>query len=115
MRRATQAENSPLTFSARVVQLALSIPPGRVTTYGHISRAAGGGAMAAQSITSILGKAWQEGEKSIPFHRIVYADGKVWMSAEYEKERMKRYKKEGIKLDEKGHIKNFRDILFEFL
>ncbi len=108
-------DESPITFSMRVVQLALSIPPGRVTTYGHISRAAGGGAMAAQSITSILGKAWQQGEKNIPFHRIVYADGRVWMSEEYEKERMKRYKKEGIEVDEKGRIKNFRDLLFEFL
>ena len=44
------------TFSERVVELALSIPKGKVTTYGAIARAAGAGPMAAQSITSILGK-----------------------------------------------------------
>jgi alkylated DNA nucleotide flippase Atl1 len=94
--------------------LALSVPPGRVTTYGAIARAAGGGAMASQSITGILGRAWERGEKNIPFHRIVYSDGRVWMAPEYERERMKLYKKEGIVLDQRGRIQNFRDVLFEF-
>ncbi|MCX6747390.1 MAG: MGMT family protein [Candidatus Nomurabacteria bacterium] len=103
-----------MTFSERVVKIALSIPSGRVTTYGNISRAAGGGAMAAQSITNILGKAYMAGEKKIPFHRIVYADGRVWIDERYEKERMKLYKKEGIKIDAKDRIENFRDIVIEF-
>ncbi len=107
-------DKAPGAFSKRVVALALSVPRGRVTTYGDISRAAGGGPMAAQSITAILGKAWDAGEKKIPFHRIVYADGRVWMSPRYAKERMKKYKAERIELDEKGRIKNFRDKLFEF-
>lgn len=106
--------NAPGEFSRRVVVLALSVPPGRVTTYGAIARAAGGGAMASQSITGILARAWDKGEKNIPFHRIVYSDGRVWMSPQYEKERMKRYKKEGITLDKAGKIENFRDVLFEF-
>ena len=102
------------TFSERVVELALSIPKGRVTTYGRLAEAAGGGAMASQSITNILGKAWGAGEKHIPFHRIVYASGKVWMSPQYRKERLALYKKEGIELDKQGRITNFRDVLFEF-
>lgn len=102
------------TFTEHVLKAALSIPPGRVTTYGRIARAAGGGAMASQSVTSILGKAWQSGEHNIPWHRIVYADGHVWVDDEHYAERMRLYKKEGIELDEKGRIKNFRDILFEF-
>ncbi len=106
--------NAPGEFSRRVVKLALSVPAGRVTTYGALARAAGGGAMASQSITGILSKAWDKGEKDIPFHRIVYSDGRVWMAPQYEKERMRRYKKEGIKLDKSGRIENFRDILFEF-
>lgn len=104
----------PGDFSRRVVRLALSVPPGRVTTYGALARAAGGGAMASQSITSILGRAWNAGEKSIPFHRIVYSDGRVWMAPEYEAERKKKYKKEGIVLGKNGRIENFRDVLFEF-
>ena len=103
-----------ITFSQRVVKLALSIPKGRVSTYGRISKAAGGGAMASQSITSILGKAYREGEHRIPFHRIVYADGKIWVNEKYRKERIRLYKKEGIELDEKDRIKNFRKVVFEF-
>lgn len=102
------------TFSERVVKLALSVPSGRVTTYGRIARAAGGGPMASQSITSILSKAWDNGEKSIPFHRIVYADGHIWIDDRHRATRMKLYKKEGIKLDAKDRITNFRSILYEF-
>ena len=58
------------TFSERVIKIALEIPKGRVTTYGRIARAAGAGPMASQSITSILGKAYTNGIKNIPFHRI---------------------------------------------
>ena len=103
-----------MTFSDRVLKIALSIPKGRVTTYGRISHAAGGGGMAAQSITSILGKASEQGVKGIPFHRIVYANGHIWVSPEYRKERLALYKKEGIEIDEKNRIKNFHKILFEF-
>lgn len=102
------------TFSERVVRIALSIPKGKVTTYGRIAKAAGGGTMASQSITSILGKAWENGEKNIPFHRIVYADGHIWIDAKHRKERLKHYKEEGIELDDRDRIKNFRDILLEF-
>ena len=101
-------------FSERVIKIALSIPPGRVSTYGRIARAAGGGGMSAQSITSILGKAYDEGVRNIPFHRIVYADGRIWIDARHRAERMKLYKKEGIQIDKKDKIENFRDILFEF-
>ena len=102
------------TFSSRVVACALAIPRGRVTTYGRIARASGGGAMSSQSVTGILAKAYDEGETKIPFHRIVYANGTIWISDMYKKERMKRYKEEGIEVDKNGKIQNFNEILFEF-
>lgn len=102
------------TFSERVVKAALSIPKGRVTTYGRLARACGAGPMASQSITGILAKAHNEGVKDIPFHRIVYADGKIWVNDEYRERRLKLYKQEGIELDKNDKIKNFNDILFEF-
>jgi methylated-DNA-protein-cysteine methyltransferase-like protein len=102
------------TFSERVVKIALGIPESRVTTYGRIARAAGAGPMASQSVTNILGKAYMKGVKNIPFHRIVYADGKVWLDTKYKKKRLALYKKEGIKLDKNNRIINFRDILLEF-
>ncbi len=102
------------TFSDRVVKLALSIPAGSVSTYGAIARAAGGGGMAARSVTAILGKAWENGQKKIPFHRIVYGDGKIWVNAEHRKKRMALYKKEGIEVDKKDRIVDFVDKLHEF-
>lgn len=102
------------TFSRRVVEAALSIPSGRVTTYGRIARAAGAGGQASRSITGILGKAYDMGERAIPFHRIVYADGTVWMNSRLKAERMKLYGKEGIKVDKHGKIENFSHTLFEF-
>ena len=98
------------SFKERVVELARSIPPGRVTTYGDLARAAGAGPMASQSITSILSRAYESGVRDIPFHRIVYAGGKIWVNDEYRVQRMKLYKKEGIKIDEKDRVVNFEEI-----
>ena len=97
-------------FSERVVELALSIPEGRVTTYGRLAREAGGGAMASQSITSILWRAERRGVKGIPYHRIVYADGRVWMDERHRAERLALYRKEGIVLDEDDRIVDFKRI-----
>ena len=102
-----------MTFSERVIKIALSIPQGRVTTYGRIAKAAGGGNMASQSITSILGKAYDGGTKNIPFHRIVYADGHVWISKGREKDRLALYKKEGIEINKKHKIVNFEKVVWE--
>lgn len=99
------------TFSERVLKLALSIPPGRVTTYGALARAAGAGPMASQSITGILWKAEQKGVKGIPYHRIIYADGRIWVDDEHRAKRMKLYKKEGITIDEKDRVVDFEKLL----
>lgn len=101
-----------LSFSERVVAIALSIPKGKVTTYGHIARAAGGGNMASQSITGILSKAYDRGEKNIPFHRIVYAGGKIWLDELHREERMKKYAAEKIRIDERGRVVDFWDKLY---
>ncbi len=103
------------TFSERVLEAALAIPEGRVTTYGRLARACGSGGMAAQSITAILGKASQEKGIAIPFHRIVYADGRIWSSKDKESKRLKLYKEEGIEVTEKGKIRDFTTIVFDFI
>jgi alkylated DNA nucleotide flippase Atl1 len=99
-------------FSQRVWELALSIPEGRVTTYGTIARAAGAGPMASRSISSILSKF--PNPKAIPWHRIVYAGGKVWLSSEYEAKRRQLYRRESIEVNSRGYITNFDDIFFDF-
>ncbi len=95
------------TFSQRVIDMALSVPRGRVTTYGDLARAAGGTPMTAQSISGILGKAEANGVKGIPWHRIVYSDGRVWLDDEHRDARLKLYKKEKIKLDGKNRVVDF--------
>lgn len=103
------------TFGEKVIEIALSIPEGRVSTYGHISRAAGGTApVQARAVTGILGKAEKRGVAGIPFHRIVYADGAVWRDNRYNAERMQLYKQEGIEVNSKGRINNFADVLYTF-
>lgn len=99
-------------FSKKVCALALQIPPGRVTTYGYLAVAAGGHPMLAQMITSILSKS--PDVDKMPFHRIVYASGKVWLDPKYQKERLALYKKEGIKLDKNYRIINFEKLVFIF-
>jgi methylated-DNA-protein-cysteine methyltransferase related protein len=114
MRKLIRSNFGKNNFSKRVVELALSVPMGKVTTYGRIARAAGGGPMASQSITGILGKAFRNGEVRIPFHRIVYANGKVWINDKYRKERLRLYKKEGIRISKDNKIENFEKVLIEF-
>lgn len=102
-------------FSQRVWDIALSIPPGRVTTYGALARAAGGTPILARSITSILGKAPNQG--TIPYHRIVYADGRVWLPDEpkAQKVRLALYRREDIIVDpHTARIKNFDEVFEDF-
>jgi methylated-DNA-protein-cysteine methyltransferase-like protein len=105
-------KSPPSPFTKKVWELALSIPPGKVTTYGILTVSAGGHPMMAQMITSILSRCPEV--DSIPFHRIVYANGKVWMDEKYVKDRKKLYKKEGIELDKNDRIIGFENILYTF-
>lgn len=100
------------TYSERVLELVLSIPPGRVSTYGDIARAAGAGPLAARSITGILSKAAARGVAGIPWHRIVYSDGRIWVSDQHRADRLRLYRKEKIKIDDKDRIIGFDEIRF---
>lgn len=99
-------------FSQRVWELATSVPAGRVTTYGIIARTAGAGPMAARSITSILSKA--PNQAAIPYHRIVYASGKIWFTPERENERRELYANENIEVSPQGVIQNLEEVLYHF-
>jgi len=105
-------KQKPGEFSRRVIELALSIPEGRVTTYGLLAVAAGGHPILAQMITHILGKSNQVDK--IPFHRIVYSSGKIWSDPQYDEWRVKLYKKEGIKVDKNNKIIDFEKIIYTF-
>lgn len=100
------------SFSARVYALATLIPPGRVTTYGALAKAAGGTPQTARSITSILSKA--PNQRAIPYHRIVYAGGRVWLPEVKPEARIKRYREEGITVTKKGQITYFDERFYDF-
>lgn len=102
----------PGEFSQKIVELSLSIPVGRVTTYGILTQAAGGHPMLSRMVTHILGKS--DKVDQIPFHRIVYSSGKIWFDPEHNSLRDRLYKEEGIEVDLKGKIKNFEKIVFYF-
>jgi methylated-DNA-protein-cysteine methyltransferase-like protein len=102
----------PGEFSKRVVELALQIPEGRVTTYGLLAVAAGGHPILAQMVTSIL---WKSPERNkVPWHRIVYSSGKIWTDPRVDKIRKKLYKAEGIKLDKNNRIIDFEKLVYTF-
>jgi len=105
-------KNKPSDFYQKVWQLALQIPEGRVTTYGILCAAAGGHPMMSRMITTILSKS--PDVDHIPFHRIVYSNGKIWRDPKYDKWRDKLYKKEGIKVDKNNRIINFEKIIYDF-
>ena len=97
-------------FSQKVREIAKLVPAGKVITYGMLARAAGGGGQAARSVSSILSK--DPDQASIPYHRIVYADGRVWCNETCGKDRVRMLRKEGVEIDTKGKIQNFRDHLY---
>ena len=105
-------KQAPGEFSKKVVKLALSIPPGRVTTYGILAVAAGGHPILAQMITSILAKSDQVDK--VPFHRIVYSSGKIWRDPKYNRLRAKLYKQEGIRIGKNHKIIDFEKIIYYF-
>ncbi|MDP4010158.1 MAG: MGMT family protein [Candidatus Shapirobacteria bacterium] len=102
----------PGEFTKNVCELAKKIPSGRVTTYGLLAVSAGGHPILAQMITSILSKSTDVDQ--IPFHRIVYSDGRVWLDPKYKAKRLKLYNKEGIKLDKNFKIINFEKLIYYF-
>ena len=104
--------SKPGEFSQKVIKLALTIPSGHVTTYGLLCAAAGGHPMLSRMITNILGKSDQVDK--IPFHRIVYSNGKVWRDPKYDQWRDELYKQEGIKVDKNNKIIDFEKILYTF-
>jgi len=102
----------PGEFTKNVWKLALQIPPGRITTYGCLAVVTGGHPMMARMITNFLGKS--PDVDKIPFHRIVYSDGRVWLDPKSKNSRLKLYKKEGIKLDKNNKIINFDNLIYTF-
>jgi alkylated DNA nucleotide flippase Atl1 len=61
-------------LTERVHDVVLSIPAGRVMTYGHVAKAVGTGARA-------VGRIMHNGGHDIPWWRVVDADGRPYKDA----------------------------------
>lgn len=102
-------------FTRNIRMLARQIPAGRVTTYGALAKAAGGGGQAARSVASILNKDPHSHE--IPFHRIVFSNGKIscgGVATSYNNQRAKAYTQEDIQITPANKIKDFEELLYRF-
>ena len=99
-------------YSKKLVELALQIPSGRVTTYGILNKLSGGAPRMAMMVTHLLSKS--DRVKEIPFHRIVYSDGRFFDDPQYNAGRLKLLKKEGIIINSKGKVVDFEDKVFYF-
>ncbi len=97
-------------FQEKVWDAVSAIPYGKVTTYGHIAKAAGK-PNAARYISRIIGQ--HPDAKNLPWYKIVYSNGTVWVNEQYKETRRVLYEKEGIILKGKK-IVNFRDVLYTF-
>lgn len=68
--------------------------------------------MAARSITSILSKA--PNQAAIPYHRIIYSDGRIWSTPDLVEERLDMYDVEGIEIDARGYVVDLESYLYYF-
>jgi methylated-DNA-protein-cysteine methyltransferase-like protein len=89
-------------FSDKAIQLILSIPEGKVATYGQIARLAGR-PRAARRVAYLLNSS--SDKYKLPWHRVINSQGKVSeRPGGGQKRQIKALRKEGIKVDAKGGI-----------
>lgn len=65
----------PTHFELSVYELCSKIPCGKVTTYGEIAKALGGGAQMARAVGNALNK--NPYAPMVPCHRVVRSDGTI--------------------------------------
>ncbi|MGN6791506.1 MAG: MGMT family protein [Streptosporangiaceae bacterium] len=86
-RGARAAEQQIGDFASRVLDVAESIPPGRVMSYGDIAEYIGqGGPRQVGRVMALWGGA-------VPWWRVVHADGSLL--AGHEREALRHYRREG--------------------
>lgn len=94
-----RAPSEPRPFE-RVWKIVLRIPPGRVATYGQISR------MIERRLTPIaVGWALRAvPEGALPWHRVVNASGSVSTEGEHPGRQRALLEAEGVRFDARGRI-----------
>ena len=97
-RMATIASNG---LHLRIYAVVSRIPRGRVATYGQIARLAG---MPAQA--RLVGYALHalRADKSLPWQRVVNAQGAISLPADHGSRQRRLLEREGIRFDARGRI-----------
>lgn len=95
--------NDQKDFFERVWTLVADIPPGKVTTYGHIARAIGS-AGAARTVGWALKAAVASG---LPCHRVVNRQGALSGRLHFEGPFVmeERLRSEGVTFDDEGRVR----------
>ncbi len=102
-------------FHLQVFAVIKKVPAGRVTTYGDIG-AALGLRSAARQVGFALAALNSNQEKAVPWHRVVNSKGELSPrgSGSVNPEQKRRLKKEGISVNPKGKIIDFRSVRYSF-
>src|SRR5690606_28722728 len=105
-RTTPMAGRKPIPFAiirTGVLGLVESIPEGRFTTYGSIARHLG---VNPRHVAAVLARLDEAESSSLPWHRVVAAEGRLsqGMTEELRTEQRKRLEAEGFAIDAKGFI-----------
>ncbi len=75
-----------------ICELCRKVPPGKVTTYGELARAAG------TSPRAVGAKMKQNSDTDVPCHRVVMSDGSLGGYNQGVREKIRRLEGEGVKV-----------------
>jgi|WetSurMetagenome_2_1015567.scaffolds.fasta_scaffold48750_2 deoxyribonuclease V len=97
----------------KIFELAVQIPPGRVSTYGAIARALGDQA-ASRAVGRVL-SADRDRPFKVPCHRVIYSDGRTgWYTGmgRGEAKKQELLRAEGVSISE-GKVLDFENVRFK--
>ena len=98
-------------FKNKVYNATKQIPKGKVTTYKEIAKAIGK-PRSYRAIGNALNK--NPFAPKIPCHRVIRSDGNIGGFAYGTQKKIRLLKSEGIKINNKGFIRHFRNFQFHF-
>ncbi len=90
---------------AEVIRLVGLIPPGKFTTYGSIAIHMN---VVARHVATVLSRLTEEEAASLPWHRVVAAEGRLsqGMTPELRDLQQRRLEAEGMQVDAQGFIQD---------
>lgn len=99
------------SFQKQVYSLCKKVPKGKVSTYGGIARALGGGSVMSRAVGNALNK--NPFAPKIPCHRIVKSNREVGGFASGAEKKIDLLRKEGIEI-KNSRIVDFKKRLFTY-